>query len=406
VNLGTPSTWGTAPTGQAVIGTNSELFAGNTALTATGTSLNVNVTNPTTSVTITGVGTTTTGSPAATGLNVFLLGSPTVTALQGTSPWVVSGTVAVSGVSGTVSTNLAQVGGAAIALGQTTMSGSIPVTIASDQKSALFAGGQTSGATSPGYTVEVGGTYNSGGITMANGTSAAFQMTAAGLLMTSTTLTGTTFTTTGSPAVSALNVFVVGETNWGTAPATSFQVQDVNAACFQMGSWSLAANQSINVSQINGVTPLMGNGTTGTGSQRVTIASDNTAFSVNATVSNTATTPVYTTPASPTTSQYSHAAITFSGSGDNIIVALSGSTTIRVYRIFVVNGDASNSTNLIIKDSTPTNFTGAFYIASQGGSFAADGEGDPLWVAASGKNFSINSSVGVQISGEVWYTQS
>lgn len=37
-----------------------------------------------------------------------------------------------------------------------------------------------------------------------------------------------------------------------------------------------------NVSQINGVTPLMGNGATGTGSLRVTIASDNTAFSVNA----------------------------------------------------------------------------------------------------------------------------
>lgn len=40
-----------------------------------------------------------------------------------------------------------------------------------------------------------------------------------------------------------------------------------------------------NVKQINGVIPLMGNGVTGTGSQRVTIASDNTAFSVNATLS-------------------------------------------------------------------------------------------------------------------------
>lgn len=47
-------------------------------------------------------------------------------------------------------------------------------------------------------------------------------------------------------------------------------------------SVALPANQSVNVSQINGVTPLMGNGGTGTGSQRVTIASDNTAFSVNA----------------------------------------------------------------------------------------------------------------------------
>lgn len=48
---------------------------------------------------------------------------------------------------------------------------------------------------------------------------------------------------------------------------------------------ALAANQSVNNAQINGVTPLMGNGVSGTGSQRVTIASDNTAFSVNATLS-------------------------------------------------------------------------------------------------------------------------
>lgn len=40
-------------------------------------------------------------------------------------------------------------------------------------------------------------------------------------------------------------------------------------------------NEPFNVAQINGVTPLMGNGITGTGSQRVTIASDNTAFTVN-----------------------------------------------------------------------------------------------------------------------------
>ena len=50
---------------------------------------------------------------------------------------------------------------------------------------------------------------------------------------------------------------------------------------------ALAANQSVNVAQINGVTTLMGNGVTGTGSQRVTIASDNTAFSVNAVQSGT-----------------------------------------------------------------------------------------------------------------------
>lgn len=44
-------------------------------------------------------------------------------------------------------------------------------------------------------------------------------------------------------------------------------------------SVALPANQSVNVSQINGVTPLMGNGVTGTGSHRVTISSDNSAVS-------------------------------------------------------------------------------------------------------------------------------
>lgn len=49
-------------------------------------------------------------------------------------------------------------------------------------------------------------------------------------------------------------------------------------------SVALPANQSVNVSQMNGVTVTMGNGVAGTGVQRVAIASDNTAFSVNATL--------------------------------------------------------------------------------------------------------------------------
>lgn len=39
---------------------------------------------------------------------------------------------------------------------------------------------------------------------------------------------------------------------------------------------ALTANQSVNVAQINGVTPLMGNGASGTGAARVTIANDST----------------------------------------------------------------------------------------------------------------------------------
>jgi hypothetical protein len=50
-------------------------------------------------------------------------------------------------------------------------------------------------------------------------------------------------------------------------------------------SFSPSGTQDVNLKQINGNTTSVGNGITGTGSQRVTIASDNTAFSVNATLS-------------------------------------------------------------------------------------------------------------------------
>lgn len=51
---------------------------------------------------------------------------------------------------------------------------------------------------------------------------------------------------------------------------------DGTVAATQSGSWSLAANQSVNVAQMNGVATTMGNGASGTGVQRVTIASDST----------------------------------------------------------------------------------------------------------------------------------
>ena len=52
---------------------------------------------------------------------------------------------------------------------------------------------------------------------------------------------------------------------------------------------ALAANQSVNVAQINGVTTLMGNGATGTGSIRVTIADNNSAIPTVTTVTTVST---------------------------------------------------------------------------------------------------------------------
>jgi hypothetical protein len=45
-----------------------------------------------------------------------------------------------------------------------------------------------------------------------------------------------------------------------------------------LDSGTLTANQSVNAAQINGVTPLMGSGNTGTGSPRVTISTDQAAL--------------------------------------------------------------------------------------------------------------------------------
>jgi hypothetical protein len=119
----------------------------------------------------------------------------------------------------------------------------------------------------------------------------------------------------------------------------------------------------------------------------------------------TITNPVLDRPASPTTAGWSQAAISFSSSGDNTIVAGVGGQTIRIMRIFFVNSDPSASTNITIKDSTPTSFSGAFALSASS-SFNGTPSGEPLFITGSGKGFQINNSAAVQISGTVWYTQS
>lgn len=107
-----------------------------------------------------------------------------------------------------------------------------------------------------------------------------------------TTLTGAGATGTGSQRVTAAQdtTTIAGSApgTAGTASANVVTVQGVASMTKLLvtpDSVALPANQSVNVAQINGVTPLMGNGVTGTGSPRVTIASDNTAFNVLATTS-------------------------------------------------------------------------------------------------------------------------
>jgi hypothetical protein len=89
----------------------------------------------------------------------------------------------------------------------------------------------------------------------------------------------------------------IGNTSFGATQSGTWTVQPGNIA--NTTAWKVdgsavtqpvsgtvtttpPSNASSNISQINGVTPLMGNGVTGTGSQRVTIASDNSAIAISA----------------------------------------------------------------------------------------------------------------------------
>lgn len=100
---------------------------------------------------------------------------------------------------------------------------------------------------------------------------------------------------TGNQAVNVAQINGVTTTMGNGASGTG--VQRVTIASDSTGQVTLAAgaatigsltaNQSVNMAQINGVAPTMGNGASGTGVQRVTIASDSTGVVGLATGSNT-----------------------------------------------------------------------------------------------------------------------
>ena len=191
--LGVPTNFGTTP-GAVVAGSvNASIFAGTTGITATGSSVNVNVTNtvPVTlaSTTITGtVAVTQSTSPWVNNItqwNSVALGSPsaygtapgavnvigvnanvtntvaisgnvgitgTVGVTQSTSPWVVS--LASTTITGTVAENLTQVAGTSLGATAVTNFGTAPAAAAVPGVNAsLFAG--TTGITATGSSLNV-----------------------------------------------------------------------------------------------------------------------------------------------------------------------------------------------------------------------------------------------------------
>jgi hypothetical protein len=188
-------------------------------------------------------------------------------------------------------------------LGQTTKSGSLPVAIASDQGNISVTFTQPSLVAGAALIGKVGIDQTTVGTT--NGVALA-QIGA------SATLTGNGVTGAGSQRVTI---------------ASDNAAFSVNAT-LQTGAnviGALTANQSVNNAQIAGVATATGNGVTGTGSQRVTVASDNTPFAVKIDQTTPGTTnAVNSTPVTPTPSNINSAASTNATSVKNAAGTLFG----------------------------------------------------------------------------------
>lgn len=163
-NLGSPSNYGTSPGAVSVQGVNAfvtnsvavtgtffqatQPVSGTVAATQSGTWTVTTAPPANASTNLTQLAGTTLGAPtnygtapgaiAVQGVNAFVTNFPatqpvsgTVTANQGTSPWVVSLTSTT--ITGTAAVNVSQYGGSAVSLGQKVSASSEPVVIASDQ---------------------------------------------------------------------------------------------------------------------------------------------------------------------------------------------------------------------------------------------------------------------------------
>lgn len=153
---------------------------------------------------------------------------------QGTSPWV---------------DNITQIGGAALALGQTTMSASIPVALASNQ-SALA------------VTV-------SGVATAANQTSQITQETAINTVL-GAQADAVCGTATGTCSEIALLKFLNTSVS-GSIPAGTALIGKVG-----IDQTTVGTTNAVSLAQIGAVTASTGAGATGTGTQRVGVAQDTT----------------------------------------------------------------------------------------------------------------------------------
>lgn len=185
-------------------------------------------------------------------------------------------------------------------------------------------------------------------------------------------------------------------------------------------SVALPANQSVNVAQINGVTPLMGAGNTGTGSPRVTIATDQAALAGMGVGATAAAPPANANYIAGITSGAtggllsggipvcdSQAFLDMTTATTTELVALTTSRTIHVCHIRVIS---NGTTTFTFKRGTGTNcgtgttsIDNAIELTAQVGFIAGTGFGEVLNGGASANALCVTNSAAVNLHVFVRY---
>jgi len=93
--------------------------------------------------------------------------------------------------------------------------------------------------------------------------------------------------------------------------------------------------------------------------------------------------------------------INFSNTGDNTVIAGVTGTKINVYGIFYT---VAGATNVTFKDGT-TALSGAYVLTANGSSQTLHLFDEPYFACSDGKDFIMNQSGAVAITGTVYFTQ-
>lgn len=182
----------------------------------------------------------------------------------------------------------------------------------------------------------------------------------------------------------------------GAVSGTEMQVDVLTMPNVTIGTFP--DNEPFNVAQINGVTVLMGAGNTGTGSQRVTIASDQAPVTVRAGNSNAIISCTNNSKLNMTTATTTE------------IVALSGSTRIYVCSFSIMT---SAATNVKFVDGTGSNCatsqsdvsSNMHFLTTMPGIARGSGQGMILKTSTDGDALCVTSSSAVNVDIDVSWTQ-